>query len=179
MSLKPLNLEFAPHARRISRANQVLLAVCGLILSLSLWALVQSLTEHARQSQKVVALSSTPDKQLRTSTLPLRRDPLDQVKAQFVRNTVRSMNAPWAELLSALEATPNNIALLSVEPSNAKRSFTVTAEAGSPEHMLGYLRQLQSDRRLHEVMLVSHQTQTQAPGTPVRFKLEGRWGDGP
>jgi Tfp pilus assembly protein PilN len=176
---KPLNLEFAPHARRITLANQVWLAVCGLILGWSLWALVQSLTEHARQAQQVAALGSAPANQARASTLPLRHDPLDLAKAQFVRNTVRSINAPWVELLAALEATPANVALLSVEPSNAKRSVTLTAEAGSPEHMLAYLRQLQSDPRLHEVMLVSHQTQTQAPGTPLRFQLEGRWGDGP
>lgn len=179
MSTKPINLEFAPHARHISLASQLWLAVCALILGLSLWALARSLAEHASQTQQVATMGSTPAKQLRASTLPLRHDPLDQAKAQFVRNTVRSINAPWVELLAALEATPATVALLSVEPSNAKRSVTLTAEAGSPEHMLAYLRQLQSDQRLHDVVLVSHQTQTQAPGTPLRFQLEGRWGDGP
>jgi Tfp pilus assembly protein PilN len=44
--------------------------------------------------------------------------------------------------------------------------------------MLAYLRSLQADSRLSNVLLVSHQVQAQAPGTPLRFQLEAHWGDG-
>jgi Tfp pilus assembly protein PilN len=86
---------------------------------------------------------------------------------------------PWADLLEALETAPDNLALLSVEPSAAKRSISLTAEAASPKDMLNYLRALQSDQRLSGVLLVSHQVQVQAPGAPLRFQIQGTWGGSP
>ena len=38
---------------------------------------------------------------------------------------------------------------------------------------------LQHDPRLSSVVLVSHQVQAQAPGTPIRFQVQAQWGDTP
>ncbi len=177
MKRPPLVLEFAPQARRIPLASQVPLLVCALLLGLSLLALNRSLNEHAQQTQLLAAAGEprTPTASVRTG----RPDPQELARAQFVRRTARNMATPWADLLAALESTPSNVALLSVEPSATRRSVTVTAEAASATQMLAYLHKLQEDTRLHEVMLVSHQLQTQVPGTPLRFQLEGQWGDTP
>lgn len=178
MSRTLLHLEFAPHAQRVPLAGKLLLGVAALALGLGLLALAQSLSDHAQQAQLLAALSDTRST-TPANTRPVRRDPAELARAQFVRKTAHNMATPWAELLAALEATPATVALLSVEPSAAKRSVTLTAEAASATQMLAYLHTLQSDNRLHEVVLVSHQLQAQAPGTPLRFQIEGQWGDTP
>lgn len=175
----PLQLEFAPGARRIPVASQLLLLVCAAALGLSLWALAHSLGALAHQSAQLAALRSPPAKAAVASAKPQRRDPLELAQVQFVRKTARNMATPWTELLAALEATPASVALLSVEPSASKRSVTLTAEAATAAQMLAYLRTLQADTRLHDVLLLSHQLQAQAPGTPLRFQLEGHWGGTP
>lgn len=178
MSRHRLQLEFAAQARRIPPASLALLLLCLLLLGLSLLALARSLAEHTQQSRQLASLGTAP-RSASPSVVPARRDPLELARAQFVRKTARSMDTPWAELLAALEATPASVALLSVEPSAAKRSVSVTAEAATPEQMLAYLRALQADSRLSQVMLVSHELQAQAPGTPLRFQLEAHWGGKP
>ncbi len=177
MSHPPLHLEFAPRARRIPVTSAVLLLVCAVILGLCLLALSRSLSAHAAQSQ----LLATAGQQRGPATTPrpTKLDPQELARAQFVRKTTRNMATPWADLLAALEATPANVALLSVEPSASKRSVTLTAEAASATQMLAYLHTLQMDSRLHDMVLVSHQLQAQAPGAPLRFQLEGQWGETP
>ena len=177
MSHALLHLEFAPRARRLSVASQILLLASALILGLCLLALSRSLGEHAQQSD-LLAAASKPRGPVAPAR-PTRLDPRDLERAQLVRRTAHNMATPWSDLLAALEATPSTVALLSVEPSASKRSVTLTAEAASPAQMLAYLHTLQDDSRLHGVVLVSHQLQTQSPGTPLRFQLEGQWGDAP
>jgi Tfp pilus assembly protein PilN len=173
-----LQLEFAPQARRIPPVSMGLLLVSMLALGLCLLALAKGLTEQAQQSRQLAALGEARRNSSTLDTPVQRRDPLEVARAQFVRKTARSMATPWADLLAALESTPADVALLSVEPSATKRRVTLTAEVASDSQMLAYLRSLQADSRLSNVLLVSHQLQAQAPGTPLRFQLEARWGDG-
>ena len=174
-----MHLEFAPPGRRITPANALLLLLGAVALGLCLLALLTQLRAYERQTQQLAALERASGKTTPPTTSAARRDPVELARAQFVRKTARSLGTPWAELLAALEATPTTVALLSVEPSPAKHSVTLTAEAASPTQMLAYLRRLQTDQRLSDVVLVSHQLQAQAPGTPLRFQLEGHWGDAP
>jgi len=103
----------------------------------------------------------------------------ETARTKQVRETARSLGAPWADLLMALEAAPANVAVLELDPSATKRSLLLTAEALDAADMLNYLKAMQSDTRLSNVVLVSHQVQLQAPGTPLRFKLRANWGDAP
>jgi hypothetical protein len=81
--------------------------------------------------------------------------------------------------LTALEKAPSNVALLAVEPSAAKRSLSLTAEAANSAQMLNYIQALQGDNHLSDVILVSHQVQLQAPGAPIRFQVRANWGETP
>jgi hypothetical protein len=179
MTHPTLQLEFAPQARRPAPASLALLLLCLLALGLSLLALVRSLAEQTQQTRQLAALSGPPRAPAPANPQAQKRDPLELARVQLVRKTARSLATPWAELLGALEAKPADVALLSVEPSAGSRRVTLTAEAAGAPQMLAYLRTLQADPRLHEVVLVSHQLQAQAPGTPLRFQLAARWGDGP
>ena len=66
--------------------------------------------------------------------------------------------------------------MIGVEPSASKQSIRLTAEARDAKAMLAYLGALQKDARLESVVLSSHQVQTKAPGTPVRFQILAGWG---
>jgi hypothetical protein len=49
-----------------------------------------------------------------------------------------------------------------------------TAEAKNSRAMLDFLEALRT-QPLREVVLVSHQVQTQTSGTPIRFQARARW----
>lgn len=179
MKPKPLDLEFSPQARRLPATRLLYLLLALVVFLLAAWQVGQIRYEQAQEQQQLVdlqGLRSEPEPRVTTGA---RSDPSETAQAQLVRQTSRRLSTPWADLLAALESAPVNVALLLVEPSAAKRSVSLTAEAARPADMLKYLRALQDDARFSDVVLVSHQVQQQAPGTPVRFQLRARWGEAP
>jgi hypothetical protein len=175
MKRAQLHLEFAPGARQIHSRVTLLFALAVLAFSGAGLQLVLTLAEHTRQARDMATLEA----KARVAARPLkvlRPDPAELARARLARQTSRQLAAGWADLMAALEATPKNVALLSIEPSAAKRSLSLTAEAADMFEMVNYLRALQDDQRLFNVTLVSHQVLLQAAGTPVRFQLRANWG---
>lgn len=87
------------------------------------------------------------------------------------------LQAPWEGLLASLESVrTKDVALLAVEPTAARQSLRITADARNPDAMLDMLAQLRQ-QRLTDVVLVSHQVQEKQPGTPIRFQIQARWTD--
>jgi len=179
MSRTRLTLEFAPGARSLRPARVALLLASLLIGALAAWLLAQTLTGNARQAAELARLTAGRQAPVAVSARATRPDPAELARAQWVRQTSQSLKTPWGELLAALEAAPSNVALLAVEPSPARRSIALTAEAASAKDMLDYLRALQGDTRLSGVLLVSHQVQLQGQGTPLRFQVQANWGATP
>jgi hypothetical protein len=100
---------------------------------------------------------------------------LDPRATKAAAAVARDLQIPWAEMLSALEAVPaRDVALLGVEPSPLRHTIRVTAEAKTAESMLNYVDAMRGNS-FPEVNLMSHQTQVQTPGTPVRFIVQARW----
>ena len=178
--MKPerLTLDFGPVRRR-----PTLLA--HLILLMGVAALVwfggqgaKAWRAHSQQSQ---ALAELELRQKTEQSTAVRADPVEpgqMAQLRLVRSTAASLQTPWSDLLAALESAPSDsVALLSIEPSVQKRSLRLTAEARNPRAMLVYIAALQKDTRLNHVVLVSHQVQAQAPGTPLRFQLQASWGE--
>jgi hypothetical protein len=178
MNTHRLNLEFAPQARRVSAIGVVALLVATLVFAAAVYQLGTARREQNRAQEHLAILEETRPASTQRLQKPPRRDPVETARAVLVQQTSQRLSTPWADLLSALESAPPNVALLVVEPSAAKRSVALTAEAASPSDMLKYLRALQEDSRFADAVLVSHQIQLQAPGTPVRFQLRARWGEG-
>jgi hypothetical protein len=180
MSNVRLNLEFAPQASKSSISGLAfLMAAIALFSLVSVYA-TRTAYENSVKKHDLESMESANRTVPRTpEPRQLRADPLELARMQFVRLTSRNLAAPWADLLAALENAPSNVALLAVEPSAAKRSVALTAEAASLDDMIKYLQALQGDSRLANVVLVSHQVELQAPGTPVRFQLRASWGDAP
>lgn len=177
MSSVRLQIEFAPHARRTTPVSLALLLAGLLLFAVVLLLFGWNLAENARQTRDLAEMDG--HRNAAAIAPPPRPDAAELARVKFVRQTSRNLLTPWADLLAALESAPANVALLSVEPSAAKRSVSLTAEAANPADMLNYLQALQKDHRLAGVLLASHQVQVQAPGTPIRFQVQANWGDSP
>jgi hypothetical protein len=107
-----------------------------------------------------------------------RRSPATLAGLQSAGTVARGLTAPWPDLLRSIETIRNkDVALQIVEPIAARQSVRITADARHFEAMLDYLEQLRA-RALSEVVLTSHQVQVQQPGTPIRFQVQAKWGDG-
>lgn len=177
MRTETLHIDFAPGARRIPRAGGVLLLAGALLLGFGLVRATQLLVERAQaQALALDARASRPADA--GATPPARADARQVALVRTARQVSDDLGTPWSRLLGSLGSTSGqDVALLSVEPSAAKRTVRLTAEARAPADMLAYLAALQRDPRLSSVVLVSHQVQAQAPGTPVRFQIQAQWGD--
>lgn len=179
MSCHRITFEFAPQRRRFSRSAGALFAVAAIVFTASATYAVRKLYANSLQERTLTELSIHSN----AAPKPVKRAaPVDSAEAARVRaarQTSRILSTPWPRLLAALEDAPANVGLLAVDPSAAKRSISLTAEAANPSDMLNYLQALQGDARLSNVSLVSHHVQLQSPGTPVRFQLKAEWGDAP
>ena len=179
MKTQRLRLEFAPNARHVSWLSATLLLVSFAVLGASAVHLAQVLATNARQSDTLAALDARRGAASVGTKRAASADPGEIARTRAVRLVAQNLVTPWADLLASLESAPNrSVALLSVEPSVSKHSLRLTAEARNAPEMLAYLSALQRDSRLSSVVLVSHQVQAQAPGTPVRFQIQAGWGAG-
>ena len=179
MKTESLHIDFAPGARRVSRGGRALLLVGVILLGAGLYQGAQLVAVRER------AQAALGDIEARRAdgAVPAASVKPDARQVALVRATRKvssDLMTPWSRLLTSLGSTTgNNVALLSVEPSVAKRSVRLTAEARDATDMLAYVAALQHDARLSSVVLVSHQLQAQAPGTPIRFQIQAQWGDAP
>lgn len=179
MNAAAVKFEFAPGARPVSRAGRIMLASVVLLLATELVYLGNSFSVRQREA---ALLADIDARRLRSGAAAtpakVKPDPAYIARVKSARQVATGLATPWSQLLDALESAPQEaVALLAIEPSVAKRSIRLTAEARDASAMLTYLGELQKDRRLSSVVLVSHQVQVQAPGTPVRFQIQAGWGD--
>ncbi len=171
----PLKLDFAPAARRAPALGWVLLGAGSVA---AIVAAVQFQLAHAARSREAHALTELAAQlhEKRAGGRALRADPRAARSARAAAAVARELQVPWATLLGALEAVAGrDVALLVVEPSAARQSVRITAEARTSEAMFDYLDALRA-QGLAAVALVSHQVQTQAPGAPIRFQAQAHWG---
>lgn len=174
-----LSLEFAPRGRRLPASRLLYLLLALGIFALAAFEIGRSRYEQTLQRQQLAQLQGLRSSPAPRTVTRTQNDPAETAQAELVQQASQRLSAPWADLLSALESAPANVALLLVEPSASKRSVLLTAEAARSADMLKYFKALQRDARLSDVVLVSHQVQQQVPGTPVRFQLRAQWGEAP
>jgi hypothetical protein len=171
-----LEFDFSGRARRRPGLGIALL-LAGALLSLLASAVVaDALAARASYRADLEELESAAARPL---PKPRSAGPTDgRARALGVagRQAAQSLQSPWADLLDVIDQKPaGSVALLSVEPSAVKRTVHITAEARDAAAMLEHLRMLQQDPRLTGVALTSHQQQSQAPGAPWRYQIQGAW----
>jgi type IV pilus assembly PilN-like protein len=100
--------------------------------------------------------------------------------AAGVEQVVRQLTLPWPEMIEAVESTPRRqVALLQLQPEAGGRTLRLTAEAGSAEAMLDYVRRLGESQALARVHLVSHQMQTGNASRVVQFVAQASLREAP
>ena len=108
-------------------------------------------------------------------------DSITGLSAQDATKTVRALAAPWSQLLAELETasgdTAGNVAVLAIEPDQAKHRVRVTAEARSLELALAYVQRLRKTAVLRYPMLDSHELRSDDKDHPVRFQISADWSD--
>jgi Tfp pilus assembly protein PilN len=177
MKISTLRLEFAPGARRGPVVGWLLLGSALALLIVALVPFTLDLKARQHDLRALVELEGSFSEGVKARPAAAKPDPAYLAKVKSAQQVAKSLTAPWAGLLDAIESAPQqSVALLGVEPSSAKQSFRLTAEARDANAMLAYLQALQNDRRLVNVALVSHQVQVQAVGHPIRFQLQAGWG---
>jgi len=101
---------------------------------------------------------------------------LSEAQRQILFDTVRQLNAPWNNLLSALEALKNqDVALISIVPNQHKQALELTGEARNIKAMLSYLESLEGLTMLEHVALQKHQVNETSPYQPVEFVIVAKW----
>jgi hypothetical protein len=178
MSMQRLHLEFAPHSRRMSPIGIVMLVLSGAALVGGALEVADIAAANGRLADTLAAVEARRGA-LVADAKPGKPDPREIARTRAIRQVSQSLMTPWADLLESLESIDgSSVAILSIEPSVAKHSIRITAEARSARDMLTYLGALQQETRLSSVVLVSHQVEVQAPGSPVRFQVHAAWGAG-
>jgi hypothetical protein len=168
-----LDLDLSPTRPRVPLASWLLLAAGALAAAFAALQLQSASAERGREARELRALEvSLSEPAAGSATSATVQD------ARSVRATaaaLRELQVPWATLLVALESVAGrNVALLSIEPSAQRQEVRITAEAKNSGAMLDFLDALRG-QSLREVVLVSHQIQAQAPGTPLRFQARAQW----
>jgi hypothetical protein len=171
-----IQLDFAERPRRAPALGLGLLLTGSVVAVVATSMLSDTIAAGAAYRDSLQALQA---KSSRPAPKPAVKGPTDaRAAARGVagKQVSQALQSPWADLLDVIDVRPEaDVALLSVEPSAAKRTVNIIAEARDEAAMLEHLSLLQKDPRLSGVRLTSHQRQTQTPGTPWRYQIQGSW----
>lgn len=175
MRTPPLDLDFGTRRRRVRPLAVLLLLAGAAFAAFALLRVADALAERAAARAELARLEAARPGAAKPAP---KRAPEARLAAQVQagRQVAKSLASPWGDLLEAVEQRPpKDVALLAVEPSAAKRTVRITAEARDAQAMLAHLKLLQQDGRLGDTLLVSHQRQLQAPGNPWRYQIQATW----
>ena len=156
----------------IASATMYVMSIALLVvLALACLNLINSEKKQHIQIQELKAKLRLPVQRSMSADVQLSAE---KTKAQSA--AIQKLNLPWRDLLDSVErATPNNIALLSLEPDAGKNTMLVVAESANSEAMLDYVSHLKEQDLFIDVRLVMHEISKQDPFAPYRFQIEARW----
>jgi len=108
--------------------------------------------------------------------LVIKKSAITDAQASAVNDAVSQLNLPWNALFDALEgATPQSIAVLSIEPDALRHSVRGIAEAKDSEEMVHYIEQLKKQSLFTNVFITMHDINQMDPNKPMRFQFEAYW----
>ncbi|HEU4622755.1 MAG TPA: PilN domain-containing protein [Burkholderiaceae bacterium] len=141
-------------------------------------ALLGIATSIAVRTQRAVDLSRAELQQLQRRAMPVRETvrsspPLEPAKVTEINRIIHPLNVPWSQVFDALEtATPQDVALVAVEPDAQRYAIRLLVEAKSTDALFVYLNALDEHPAFERVALAKHDTQEQDPLKPVRFSID-------
>ena len=182
--MRPVRLLFAGRGTlgtwllgHASRAS-ALAALC-LLAGLASLATVAWQTWEARQQIRsvhdaLIALRVQRG-QIARQTPPGDRPVLTVRQSRDWNQLARLLNTPWPAILDALEATtPDDVALVAIEPDPQQGSVRLQVEAKTLDTLLGYAQSLKAGGPFQDVVLQKHETNEQDATRPMRLSLDAR-----
>ncbi len=181
--MKRTDIDFAPRTLRRT-LFRVPPRVAGLLIPAAClcFVLVSQLLAYQDEREQLAALqAAVAARSSAVRPLPVAAPPtftVSDTQAAAVNDAVMQLNLPWRDLVEALRgATPDNVALLALEPDAKRRSLRITAEARNSDDMLAYVAKMQEQGWFGAVSLVRHEIAEQEPNRPLRFQISAQWGD--
>jgi len=181
--MKRTRIDFAPPGlrRTLFRAPPHLAFVVPAVLALCVPALLAG-QHYLEQKEELAALqaalaarSAPPPVVVAQAAAP--KANLTPAQASAVNAAVLQLNLPWRDLAGALSAaTPDNVALLALDPDAKRRTVRISAEAKNSDDMLAYVARLQAEEWFSSVVLTRHEVMQQDPNRPLRFQISATWG---
>ena len=180
--MKRTHIDFAPRTLRRTlfrvppRFFGFLFATAMLCFVLA--SQVASYREEREQLEALQAAIAARSQAVRP--LPVAATPkyvIPAAQATAVNDAVMQLNLPWRDLVEAVQgATPNNVALLALEPDAKRRTLRITAETRNSDDMLAYVAKMQEQGWFASSALVRHEIAEQEPNRPLRFQVSAQWG---
>lgn len=181
--MRPVQLVFTDiglHRRPFGRARTGATATVAVLLAITLlaagcmawqcWQTQRELTgardvlDTLRREKTQGAAQAEPATRVR---VPQQREAWAQIAGQ--------LNTPWRALLDALETvTPENVALVSIEPDARQASVRLEVEARELDTLLRYATGMNGVGLFEEVMLIRHAVNEQDRNRPLRLNLDVR-----
>jgi len=165
-ALKPrrLALDYAAPPRRRRWPGAVAL-VGSLALAVALVARHDALQQERAALQARLELQQAG---ARAAPASAARPAGDEAKS--VERVTHQLALPWPEMIESVESAANRqVALLQVQPEPGRGLLRVTAEAGTQQAMLDYVRRLGESQALASAHLVSHQVRREGGARPIQF----------
>ena len=135
------------------------------------------LLEEQQQQENAKQAAVTEQVTMPIVTKPMVSVPaLTAVQTQMLTAVIAQINAPWNELLTALEAMKNkDIALINILPNYQKQQLEIIGDARNIPALMAYIESLESLSMLDHVTLQKHAVEESHPYQPVEFVLVARW----
>lgn len=97
-------------------------------------------------------------------------------QTQMLTAVITQINAPWNDLLTALESMKNkDVALISILPNYQKQQLELIGDARNIPALMAYIESLESLSMLDHVTLQKHAVEESHPYQPVEFLIVARW----
>lgn len=184
--MKPVRLEFESPSRTLrqrlvgyvpGRSAQIALFVLAAAIAWGTAVIWQSWKIDDELAQARVSLA-TMHRQ-KAQRIDRRADSaklqLTAQQRQAWNQVARQLNTPWTSLLDTLEAaTPDDVALVSIEPDAGLGSLRLQVEAKTLDTALDYAKDLGALPLFGSVGLIKHETNEQDSNKPVRLSVELR-----
>jgi len=179
--MKPLGLTFAATAPSlVARLRGARGSVAGrlgmVVLMLALAALLAAIWQAQLARQRLAAAQQAFDAaRLAAGTATASRPMASPRERAAWAELAARLNMPWRSVLDALEAsTPEDVALMAVEPDAGQGTVRVVAESTALEPLLAYSARLHATPLIREVVLARHELSEREPGRPMRLHLQLR-----
>lgn len=179
-NVRVFDIDLSPGPVVRAKLTSGLFAVCVSVLvgvGMVTIGSVQLATQMAEVKDRTVGVHA----RLAARQRPVATESSSSIKADqavSVNKAIGQLNLPWRQLLQDVEAsTPQEIALLSIEPDAKRNVLKGTAEAPDAAGMLAYMTRLKTRGHFASVLLARHEVNEQDPMHPLRFQFEANWNE--